>query len=479
MRKIVLLALCVGIFVSLWGTTHQYMGIVLAWPAFISAAVFFAAGHQLKDSFKVAIGHIIGLLWGISFLCLLKFSPFGVVDPQILLFLVLASLGFLAVIITHVGIDLFSHIPSLFSGWAITVAVLGGKNIALCGMDIIQIGLSMIMGIFFIGVGISQSHLFLTNLNVGKTEELVIPYKKIVKTDEKLPEPKNPQEQADNIKIEENISKIWKVISELKNNLQTKNERVGFSNIIDYGAEGEKKNEFFQRLRDIRVKILGVVGSPHKKGGTTNLMKECLNAAAEEGNVEVELIHLADYNIKPCRGCKSKSCYKECNIKDDDMPMLSKKLLEADGIIFGSPSYFGIMSGQLKIFLDRTRVLRHTNFLLSNKVVGALSVASRRHGGQETTNLDIYNVMMRHNALIVNDCGAVCQLGATGWTRTFDEGEEEKDEYGIETAKGLASRVVEVARFIKISKEILGWKEYRWNETLGTRKEEENIKRRW
>ena len=82
-----------------------------------------------------------------------------------------------------------------------------------------------------------------------------------------------------------------------------------------------------------------------------------------------------------------------------------------------------------------------------------MSAAGRRHGGQELTNVDIMQSMMRHNTIIVNDGTAVCQLGATGWSHSFDDPNirSEDDEYGMQTAEGVGKRVAEISKVIKAS----------------------------
>ena len=64
------------------------------------------------------------------------------------------------------------------------------------------------------------------------------------------------------------------------------------------------------------MKVLGIVGSPRKGGNTEFLMRETLKACKEEG-AETKLIHLTDFDLKPCDGCRS--CFKtgNCVIKDD------------------------------------------------------------------------------------------------------------------------------------------------------------------
>ncbi len=99
------------------------------------------------------------------------------------------------------------------------------------------------------------------------------------------------------------------------------------------------------------MKILGVIGSNRKKGNTSRLVQEVIRAAQQEG-AETEIIFLGDYSIKDCTGCEGcKDTYK-CII-NDDMQKIYPLLLEADGIILGSPTYFYNISANMKAFIDR------------------------------------------------------------------------------------------------------------------------------
>jgi multimeric flavodoxin WrbA len=88
---------------------------------------------------------------------------------------------------------------------------------------------------------------------------------------------------------------------------------------------------------------------------------------------QTELYRISDKDIKPCDGCSS--CFKtgECPIKDD-MPELCDRMLEADGIIFGTPVYFYNMTAQGKAVIDRTIVLGRPERSLANKVGGIIVV---------------------------------------------------------------------------------------------------------
>lgn len=86
------------------------------------------------------------------------------------------------------------------------------------------------------------------------------------------------------------------------------------------------------------MKILGVVGSNRKHGNTSGLVKAALQAAEKE-NADTALVFLGDYSIQDCVGCEGCKDTMRCVIKDD-MQKLYPLLLEADGIILGSPTYF-------------------------------------------------------------------------------------------------------------------------------------------
>ena len=108
-----------------------------------------------------------------------------------------------------------------------------------------------------------------------------------------------------------------------------------------------------------KVKILGICGSP-RHGNTEILLNETLTAAKKAPNIETEVITLADLNIEG--GCTANHlCWKKkdgkCHCHDDDVNMVLEKMVEADAIIIGTPVYYGSLTGQLKLLLDRTLCL--------------------------------------------------------------------------------------------------------------------------
>jgi len=121
------------------------------------------------------------------------------------------------------------------------------------------------------------------------------------------------------------------------------------------------------------VKVLGIQCSLRKGGNTDILMQEALTGAGDCG-ADTELLTIWDKDIKPCDGCYSCAKTGKCHIKDD-MQGIYLKLLDADGIIWGTPVYFFDVAAQAKILIDRSYVL-YMGCKLANKVGGVISVAS-------------------------------------------------------------------------------------------------------
>ena len=158
------------------------------------------------------------------------------------------------------------------------------------------------------------------------------------------------------------------------------------------------------------MKVLGISCSLRKHGNTEILVGEVL-ASAKEAGAEVELVTLIGKEIKPCDGCYACRKTGECHIKDDMEPIYGK-MLEADGIILGTPVYFYNMAGQTKVFIDRTYPLRYPHFRLANKVGGTVVVAGRNGLGNTTMSMQMlfilnHMVLADHVSGLASDRGAV------------------------------------------------------------------------
>lgn len=181
----------------------------------------------------------------------------------------------------------------------------------------------------------------------------------------------------------------------------------------------------------IFMKILGVVCSPRIGGNTEILVEEVLEAAKGKG-VDIKLITLSNKHIRPCDHCGT--CYGkgECHI-EDDMREIYEDILEADGIVLGSPVYFWSVSAQAKLFIDRTYALRYPSKRLEDKVGGAVAVAGRR--GQVEALTLINNFFLGQGMIPVS-------IGVDG--RGSKKGDVKEDIRAIEEAKKLGEKMVTI-----------------------------------
>lgn len=216
------------------------------------------------------------------------------------------------------------------------------------------------------------------------------------------------------------------------------------------------------------IKIVGIAGSP-RRGNTELLVKEALKAAESIGDVETEFISLAGKKIQPCKAdyrCTIEGTFDlPCpTIPDDDANEILKKLVMADGIIVGSPVYWGGVTAQLKALFDRSMSVESQNKSLRNKVAGAISVAFDRNGGQETTVLSIHWWMLINDMIVVGSGPEVPKIGMGGYlggmaTQGFPYPKASttkealsaamEDEIGLNSIRGVGKRVAEVAKIVK------------------------------
>ncbi len=191
------------------------------------------------------------------------------------------------------------------------------------------------------------------------------------------------------------------------------------------------------------VKIIGIVGSPRKDGNTNYLVKKALKSA-ESAGAETEIYNLCNMELEPCNACDICKMTGECP-KDDGINEILSKMQEADGIIIGSPVYFGNVTAQLKIIIDRSRPLR-IDFKLKDKVGGAIAVGGSRNGGQETTIAAIHEFLLIQDAIVVGDGSPLAHYGGTGAAGAPRD--IKNDEFGIQTSKNLGKRIAELAKKI-------------------------------
>ena len=183
-------------------------------------------------------------------------------------------------------------------------------------------------------------------------------------------------------------------------------------------------------------KTLLISGSPKPDGNTAQLMGECAKVIQEQG-VEAEVISFAGMKIESCTACGKCSETGKCDIQDG-LNEIIEKVRSAQGLIVGSPVYFGTARGDVMAALQRIGyVSRKSDQFLSGKVGGAVAVA--RRGGQTFT---LQEMLM---FFLIND---MIVPGSTYWNMVFGRlpGEVWKDQEGIDTIRHFAANVAKLVK---------------------------------
>jgi multimeric flavodoxin WrbA len=127
------------------------------------------------------------------------------------------------------------------------------------------------------------------------------------------------------------------------------------------------------------MKVIAINGSPKPKGNTYLSLKTVCDEL-EKQNIETEIIHIGNMDIKGCISCnRCKDGY--CHFADDKLREIINKIYAADGLLLGSPVYYSGIAGTMKCFLDR---LFYANSGRMRLKVGASVAVLRRSGGVAT-----------------------------------------------------------------------------------------------
>lgn len=182
------------------------------------------------------------------------------------------------------------------------------------------------------------------------------------------------------------------------------------------------------------MRVLGISGSPRRGGNTDILIHTAFEVLAAEG-IETEFVSLADHPVKGCTACGgcAKADRPRCVQKDPAFEGMIERFAAADGILVGSPVYFGSATPETMALLDRVGyVARHHNSLLRRKVGAAIVVA--RRAGQNFTFAQL-NYFFLISEMIVP--------GSTYWNIAVarEKGTVTADSEGIQTVKNLAANM--------------------------------------
>jgi multimeric flavodoxin WrbA len=192
-------------------------------------------------------------------------------------------------------------------------------------------------------------------------------------------------------------------------------------------------------LSEIQPLVQELTAGKRVLTNSDSLVLTALYGAMDEANIEFH--KLTDY-------VGLDESYADTHVNSRDFEALTPVLERADGIILGTPVYFGDRSSLAHSFLN----FAAERELLRNKVVGAVSVGSKRNGGQETANIYALFENLNHGAIIVGNGPKTCQYGGTGWGG--DIGDVTEDDFGLETSLGTGLRVSSVAKLQRDSQSL-------------------------
>ena len=178
------------------------------------------------------------------------------------------------------------------------------------------------------------------------------------------------------------------------------------------------------------MKVVLFNGSPRKEGNTSHCLKIVINELISNG-IECEYYWIGMEKIQGCTACYhySKNKDKKCVITGDKINQYIEQMLQADGIIIGSPTYFANVSAPIKALIDRVGLVSKVNGDLLKHKVGAAVVAVRRQGA--THVFSSINFFFLINQMFV--------VGSNYWNLGIGlkPGDVKKDDEGILTFQNL------------------------------------------
>jgi multimeric flavodoxin WrbA len=190
------------------------------------------------------------------------------------------------------------------------------------------------------------------------------------------------------------------------------------------------------------MNVLAICGSARKNGNTARLLRTALAELEKEG-IATELVELAG---KPLRGCSACGVCKErldrrCSMKDDGLNDILARLIAADGVLIGSPTYFADVTAETKALIDRVGYVSRANGDLLKRKVGAAVVAVRRAGAIHA--FDTINHLFTIGQMII--------VGSSYWNVGIgrDAGEVDGDAEGQETMRVLGQNMAWLLRKIQ------------------------------
>jgi multimeric flavodoxin WrbA len=182
------------------------------------------------------------------------------------------------------------------------------------------------------------------------------------------------------------------------------------------------------------MKVIAINGSPRKNGNTGILIGHVFREL-EKDSIQTEIIQLAGVKIRGCKACFKcgENLDRKCAVKDDPLNGYIEKMLDADGIVLASPTYFTDVTAEMKALIDRSGMVAKMNADMLRRKVGAAVIAVRRAGAVHA--FDTINHFFFINQMVVP--------GSSYWNMGMgrEPGTVESDEEGIAIMKTLGENM--------------------------------------
>ena len=192
------------------------------------------------------------------------------------------------------------------------------------------------------------------------------------------------------------------------------------------------------------MKVLMINGSPRPDGNTSIALAEMEKTLAEEG-VEVETVQVGNKDIRGCIACSKCAELGKC-VFDDLVNEVAPKLAEADGLVVGTPVYYGSANATPIAFLDR--LFYSTGSVDKTMKVGASVVCARRGGCSAT--FDELNKYFTISGMPI--------ASSQYWNSVHGRaaGEAAMDAEGLQIMRTLARNMTFLMKSIALGRETLG-----------------------
>jgi len=182
------------------------------------------------------------------------------------------------------------------------------------------------------------------------------------------------------------------------------------------------------------MKVVAFNGSARKDGNTAILLNAVLDEIRREG-IGTELFQLAGKKIQGCTACMKcmKNRDRRCAVTKDVVNECIEKMIEADGILLGSPTYFADVSAATRALIERAGYVARANDYMFKRKVGAGVIAVRRGGAIHAFNsLNLFFFYQQ----IINPGSSYWAFGVGR-----DPGEVLNDAEGMQTMKTLGQNM--------------------------------------